>query len=60
MERPNRVFLGVVGRSIGSLVVLVGEPGFAEPLTTVFGVVVEFESDSFSKLPPSSLSCLTI
>lgn len=57
MERLYRVFLGVEGRSGVSLTTLVGEPGRAWPLTTVLGVVVEFESDSFSKLPPSSLSC---
>lgn len=51
-ERLNLFFL----EAEGSLVVLVGEPCLTEPLTMVFGVVVEFESDSFSKLPPSSLS----
>lgn len=45
-----------VVRSIGSLGVLNVDSAFVA-LTIVFGVVVELESDSFSKLPISSLSC---
>lgn len=39
-----RVFLGV----IGSLTTLAAGSGLVLALTIVFGVVVEFESDSFS------------
>lgn len=50
-------FLDIPGRSatVSLPVLAVGEPVLL-PLIIVFGVVVEFESDSFSALPHSSLS----
>lgn len=48
------VGLSVIVSLLPTLVV--GEPGFIVALTIVLGVVVEFESDSFSPLPVSSLS----
>lgn len=53
---PDLVFLGVIDLSVWSLAILVGEPGLIV-LIIVLGVVVELESDSFSMLPLSSLSC---
>lgn len=53
---PDLVFLCVIDLSVKSLAILVGDSGLVV-LIIVFGVVVEFESDSFSILPLSSLSC---
>lgn len=53
IDRPERVLYGVVGLSPASLVL---DDSCFVVLTIVFGVVVELESDSFSKLPTSSLS----
>lgn len=56
IDLPWRVLPdGTAVRSFDSLGVLKADSAFVA-LTIVFGVVVELESDSFSKLPISSLS----